>query len=219
MKLTRFRILGAVALAAALGAVTLMRSGGSAALAATPPVASPAARANVPGSRGKVVGASCNPADGYQPDWSKLEAKAEQQRKAMTAANARPLNLVEFVAADTPAPLERHQLPPRRLYCLSGDENPGGYLTSNCKTDADCPAPAQCDGSLCRAGCTADSDCSAPATCASISPGVKSCRYLGYIHAEQEVEAAERAQEPSPVRKVTTQGKKTKRGKPGNAGQ
>ncbi len=219
MKLTRLATLGALAVAGMLAAATLVRSTDSTAMAATP-TASPAAQAKAPGSRGKVVGAACSPSDGYRPDWSKIEARAEQHRKTMlTTGDAKPLNLIDFVASDTPPPLEPHQLPPGRLYCIVGDENPNGYLTGNCKSDADCPTPAQCDGSLCRAGCATDSDCSAPATCASISPGVKACRSLGYIRAEQELEASERAQSPAPARKVVMPAKKHKRGKPEKASQ
>ena len=218
MKLIRLATLGALAVAGMLAAATLVRSTDSTAMAATP-TASPAAQAKAPGSRGKLVGAACSPSDGYRPDWSKLEAKAEQHRKMMTAGEAKPLNLIDFVASDTPLPLEPHQLPPGRLYCVVGDESPNGYLTSNCKSDADCATPAQCDGSRCRAGCATDSDCSAPATCASISPGVKACRSLEYMRAQQAVEASERAESPAPARNVALPAKKHKRGKPGNASQ
>jgi hypothetical protein len=169
---------------------------------------SAAAEAKLAVSRGRRIGAACQPSDGYQPDWSKHEVRAAAQAAQMTKQNAKPLNLLDFAGPDAPPPLDRHQLPPGRAYCIVGDENPDGYLTSNCKTDADCPSPATCDGSLCRAGCVADSDCVAPTTCAPIAPGLRSCRHIGNLPGGQEVEPA-----GGPPRKATTAARKALRGR------
>ena len=170
------RVIVAVAVAGAAAISIGHLSGGATANAAPPNSPSAAALAKAPVNRGKLVGAPCQPSDGYRPDFSKLEAKAEAKRRQPGGAN-RPYNLLDFVDADTPVPLERHQLPPGRAYCLQSQESQDGYLTMNCKVDADCPAPATCGGTVCRAACTSDADCVAPNVCSNAGAGgVSYCR-------------------------------------------
>jgi len=159
----------------------------SAGTAAAAPGASPAALAQAPVSRGKVVGAPCQPSDGYQPDFSKIEAKAA---RAAARDPSKLLNLIDFVDASTPLPQEAHQLPLGIPHCVISDDSPNGYLTTNCKTDNDCPSPASCDGTRCRAGCTSDADCLAPATCSSAGrSGLKYCRCDKCVREKNEVDA------------------------------
>jgi hypothetical protein len=140
---------------------------------------SPAAAANMSANRGKVIGAPCQRSDGYWPDWSKVNAKVEAQRaENKKNGDNRLINRMNFVSADSPAPLRLYELPPGTLYCLVTDETPNGYLTSNCKTDGDCPSPASCDGTQCRANCTANSDCNAPAICSPMFAQLSMCRIV-----------------------------------------
>jgi hypothetical protein len=91
--------------------------------------------------------------------------------------------VVDLVDANTPMPLQNHQLPPGRPYCLRTPETPDGYLTMNCKVDRDCPGPAACQGGVCRAECTQDSDCQSPSVCTRIgSPAKRFCRCDGCLH-------------------------------------
>jgi hypothetical protein len=139
---------------------------------------SAAALAKAPANRGRVVGAACNGRDGYQPDYTALEARAAAAAPRAPDGRPAPINLLSYRDATTPLPLQPHQLPPGQAHCVQTAENPNGYLTMNCRSDADCPAPASCDGSLCRAACTSDADCLAPATCLNLGAikGVRYCR-------------------------------------------
>jgi hypothetical protein len=71
----------------------------------------------------------------------------------------------DFDGVDDP-----NRLAPGALYCLEGALFPGGYVTTNCSSDSDCPNGARCDGENCRQKCEADSDCRAPMICAMLDP-------------------------------------------------
>jgi hypothetical protein len=46
--------------------------------------------------------------------------------------------------------------------CLSGDDFPGGFCSTGCRSDDDCPANARCasgEGSVCLIACSKDSEC------------------------------------------------------------
>jgi hypothetical protein len=145
----------------ALGALAFLSVvGGSVAYAADARAPSPAASAKQPSNRGRVVGAACSAKDGYVPDFSSLRGKA-----AKDLEKGVPVNLVTYVDAKTPLPIQEHQLPPGVLYCIEGPSYPDGYLTSNCQADIDCPTPATCSRGQCRASCDDDGDCLTPAVC------------------------------------------------------
>jgi hypothetical protein len=111
---------------------------------------------------GHQIGDSCKHADGWIP--APLPTEPDQ-----TPAG-------KFVAHKIPAGyIERHNLGPGIAYCLPPTMiYPGGYWTMNCLADTDCPAPARCDGEMCRKPCSKDSDCGSGTTC---SGGVEVLRY------------------------------------------
>lgn len=58
------------------------------------------------------------------------------------------------------------RLPRGVPFCLANPAYPRGYLTMNCSSDSDCPAPSRCDdGQLCRMPCSSDESCVPPSTC------------------------------------------------------
>jgi hypothetical protein len=179
------------------------RLGALLAIAAAWPMAaraqSAAAVANVPANRGKVIGARCHPGDGYLPDWTKLEIKVKAAEAAQTVK--RPINVMDYATPDTPAPVGPAHLPSGQVYCLSTPEYPEGYLTSNCTTDADCPSPATCDGTLCRAACSADLDCPPPMACPKMSAKLNWCRHVvGAEEEKQEVPSVDKGAKSRPTR-------------------
>jgi hypothetical protein len=153
---------------------------------------SAASLANLPENRGKVIGSPCQPSDGYQPDWSKINAKAAQAAKTST----RPINVMDYVGADTPQPIATDRLPPGTVYCLPTIENPSSYLTSNCHVDGDCPKSAVCDGQMCRAACSMDSDCPPPTVCGPAPGTPRWCRRM-VEHIDHDVPAANESGAPA----------------------
>ena len=96
------------------------------------------------------IGAACEASDGWQPT-----------DLSVPASGGEPAALpVPDGYTDTP------QLPPGVLFCLTpGGVYPNGYLTSNCESDADCPAGTLCDDVQCRLPCVDDAECTAPSIC------------------------------------------------------
>ena len=167
-------------------------------LLAAPGGPSAAALAKAPANRGRVVGAACRGSDGYLPDYSAMEAKAAAVPPGPDGRRP-PINLLAYRDPNVPLPLESHRLPPGRTYCIQTVENPAGYLTSNCQSNADCPTPATCDGSICRAECNSDADCTAPATCLNLdgAKGVRYCRCDSCL-GEHDVKPAPKAKAKAP---------------------
>ena len=114
--------------------------------------AAPAAAAHTPlraSDAGVVlaIGAACKPEDGWQYTWP----------PAPPAPDASGPTTVPIPADYR----ERHQLEPGIGYCLKGTY-PGGFFTSNCRGDRDCPADSRCDHDRCGIACQQDSDCRRP---------------------------------------------------------
>ena len=73
--------------------------------------------------------------------------------------------------------VERHQLPPGVRYCLVDSPLfPGGYFTSNCSIDDDCPTSGFCDGDNCRSACVSDDDCRTPSHCVTFGSKYPFCQ-------------------------------------------
>jgi hypothetical protein len=162
-----------------LGALAVLPLAGPPPALAQPSAAAVAKR---PESRGRVVGAACEYADGYVADYSKLQARAQMALR--TEGNPqRPVNVLAYADATTRPPLGTHELPPGRAYCLRSNDFPDGYLTMNCKVSTECPGGAVCQGGLCRAECRDDSDCNAPAVCTRLAVGTERryCRCDGCV--------------------------------------
>jgi hypothetical protein len=102
----------------------------------------------------KAIGDACNESDGWSPE-----------------PISQPAGGTDPVAIPVPPGyLDYPELSAGVGYCLrKSSVYPYGYYTMNCSSDADCPLPARCDDTLCRAPCTKDADCASPMTCRPVT--------------------------------------------------
>jgi hypothetical protein len=132
-------------------------------------VLKPASAPLAAGGGAPAIGSTCLPSDGWQP--------AALAVPKTTNSNPKIGDPVEAVMVPA-GYIDYPQLAPGTKYCEPPQANAPGYMTANCRTDADCADNAKCDDVHCRAACASDSDCTTPRYCGAPvgTGGVRFCQ-------------------------------------------